>query len=115
MRHVIEESLANAIALRQNYRFSEQKFLEKFVSGQSRPYRAGLKWARPLADLLEIADNWLDWKETLTQNSEKYDFKTDCSSGPCLIHRLLSQVKLPNRKPISVKSFEDEFRMHATQ
>jgi hypothetical protein len=117
MRHVIEESLANAIALKQNYGVDEQNFIEKFVSGQAPAYKAGLKWNLSLSGLLNTASCWSAWKDSLFENSlkkiaTKYDYSKDCSPESCLIHRLLAKDEQKEEKAFSKECFEAEFKKH---
>ena len=63
-RRFMEESLAEAVALNQNYDREIKKALRARVNKSSSPYKAGLKWTNNLGKLLQIAKLWADFKET---------------------------------------------------
>jgi len=112
MVHIIEESLANAIAIKQRYTNLQKKIIEEFMSRQSKPYRAGLKWKLTLPKLLKTAEAWGQFKEKLRRGPPSYDDSKDCSASPCLMHRLIDDNLPPETKPISTKTFEAEFKVH---
>jgi hypothetical protein len=59
---IVEESLANALVLRQMFGRPQLKALELFVESQSEPYKAGLKWHGNLVELLDMASTWRRFK-----------------------------------------------------
>jgi hypothetical protein len=117
MWHVIEESLANAIALGQRYQTADQQFIQEFVSRQSPPYKAGLKWGLSLPNLLITASNWLAWKDSIFEKSPdagkiEYDFNKKCLTNLCLVHRLLGENQPRESTVFLQKDFEAEFSKH---
>jgi hypothetical protein len=115
MAHIIEESLANAIALKQRYTPLQKKIIEVFMLRQSKPYRAGLKWKLTLPKLLKTAEAWGQFKGKLGWGPPSYDYSKDCSASPCLVHRLIDDNLPPETKPISTKTFEAEFNLHSDE
>lgn len=59
----VEESLANSIALNQNYNLTEMSVVRVFIENQPPEYVAGLKWSMTFEKLLEIGDIWRSLKE----------------------------------------------------
>lgn len=59
----IEESLANAIMLRQNWDDRQLRILQYFVSKQSKPYQLGMQWKGTLRELIFTASSWSKYKE----------------------------------------------------
>ena len=64
-RHTIEESLANAIALRQRYDAPTASLLRDWVSRQPPSYRAGLHWEIDDEALFTTASSWTHAKPLL--------------------------------------------------
>jgi hypothetical protein len=112
IRHVIEESLANAIALQQNYEPIERNVIDEFVSRQSQAYKAGLKWPPSLPDLLGTASHWLNWKDLEKDLEKTYNDKTSCAGDPCLFHRLTDESQPDETKQILTEEFRLEFEKH---
>jgi hypothetical protein len=59
---LVEESLANAFVLRQQFDPQRQKALEVLMESQSEAYETGLKWHGSLGQLLDIASTWQRFK-----------------------------------------------------
>ena len=115
MEHIIEESLANAIAVKQKYNRSQKRIIREFISRQSKPYRAGLKWQMDLTDLLKTAEAWGQFKHELLRGPATYDYSKDCSVTKCLVHRLIDDNLPPETTPLSTNSFKAEFAKHLAE
>jgi hypothetical protein len=59
---IIEESLANALALRQSFGEDHLAAIRVFVESQSEPYQLGLRWHGDLGLLLDMAATWRGFK-----------------------------------------------------
>jgi len=59
----VEESLANSIALNQNYKSTEMLVIRMLMESEPPAYKAGLKWSMTFEELLEIGDSWRGLKE----------------------------------------------------
>ena len=66
-RHVIEESLANAFVLKQDFNAEQLAALTLFIANQPPAYKAGLKWQCTLPELLETAESWRRFKSDLSR------------------------------------------------
>lgn len=54
----IEESLANAIVLKQRFEHKHMKFLRSFIESQPEGYKRGIQWSGSLRDTLDTAEAW---------------------------------------------------------
>jgi hypothetical protein len=59
---IVEESLANALVLRQSFGDDHLLAIRVFMESQSEPYRLGLKWHGDLGLLLDMAATWRGYK-----------------------------------------------------
>jgi hypothetical protein len=59
---VVEESLANAFALKQAFGDRQMAALRVFIGSQSAPYKAGLRWQSDIGQLLDTALSWRCFK-----------------------------------------------------
>jgi hypothetical protein len=59
---MVEESLANAFALKQTFGNRHLEALRVFINSQSKPYKTGLKWHGDLRQLLGMASIWRRFK-----------------------------------------------------
>lgn len=60
--HIVEESLANALVLRQRFGKEKLDVLRHFVGCQPGSYRAGLSWKGDFAELMDTAQSWAHCK-----------------------------------------------------
>jgi hypothetical protein len=58
VQHLVEESLANALVLQQQFDAAELDFLNRFMLSQPFGYSWGVLWDLPLDRLLETATTW---------------------------------------------------------
>jgi hypothetical protein len=61
-REKVEESLANAFVLQQQFTASPLRDLRRFIELQPPAYRAGLKWGGDIGQLLTTASSWRSFK-----------------------------------------------------
>jgi len=116
IKHVLEESLANAFALRQRFSDGERIAVTAFVSGQSPPYRAGLNWLHLDDDALaQTARSWSRFRRDLpgpTRNTPgrlKRVYEEGRTPLELLADRLASKVSKPISGPVD---FEADFLRH---
>lgn len=90
----VEESLANAFVLRQNFG-DRLEPIRVFINSQSEVYKCGLKWRGNLKELLDMASEWRRFKSTLIRREDTSQQEASLTQ---LIERLKkSGVDLPFR------------------
>ena len=116
IEHIVEESLANAFALRQRFSDEERIAVTAFVRGQSPAYRAGLNWTMDEKSLWQSAQSWSGFKHLLPGGRRGYDrwkrvYEEHRVQTPLdlLADRLLQEA-VPN--PVD---FQAEFRGHLVE
>ena len=106
LEHVIEESLANALAMRQEFSEAEQRVLSEFINRQPCAYRVGKNWKMDNKALLLSAQSWRRFKERVDRWSPVYLKVGAKTPLERLVDRLIQGTV---SEPVD---FDDEFHCH---
>ena len=113
-RHIVEESLANALARKNNWTQDQEAIVTSFIKVQPTAYRAGLKYDMTLTRLMRIAESWSLFKQRY-MNKELYWVHTE-SPSPLrnFTNRLLDVAAEPvTNKPEFFDTFFDDDALDA--
>lgn len=106
LRRFIEESLAEAFVLKQNFKGPELDFLKRFVAASPPGYRQGGLWSGNLSATLRTAQTWAHFKRN--GDHQRWSFIFDQNNTPTEV--LVDLLK--SNQSVSSVDFVRDFYQH---